>query len=499
MKHSLVVVAALALGTAQPAWAQAVLPTYLACELGTGARPVAIAAADFDRNGSADIAILDGDGDRVVVLLTDPALFAIGACREGTQTRTVTVGTAPRSLAVGDLDGNGTEDMVVVYSRFARVLAGDGFGGFTPQQPIQVAAEPQGVVTGDFDGDGFQDFIVGTGDGQTIETLYGISGGGFLSPVSTQVGQTVTAMVADDFNLDGRLDVALLSTDSGTVTVLLRDEVETRAFVKLTPFAVGAGPTAIATGDFDRNGKPDLAVTAEGTGASGDLAIFLGNGSGTFVGTLDLSTGANPAGLALGKLTPDDYLDAVVVNEGDDTVGFYVGGASPDLLTGQDPCDDSCADGCCFSTGPRVVALALLDADVLDDVVVGSNQNGTVTFFLSSDPPSTPTRTPTPTRTSTPTPSLTPTISQTPTITSTVTRTVTLSPTPSRTDTPSRTPTETLTQTPGPFALQGESCAIDGGRRGGNFFLPLLVAFGFIVLRSLWRAVRRNLPAVERR
>jgi hypothetical protein len=506
MKRHLGLIAALAFGVASVALGQgtATLPTYLPCTVETGARPSAIATANFDQNGLPDIALLDESGNQVVVLLTDPDLFAVGACREGIQRRNVAVGAEPQGIAVGDFDRNGKPDIVVVESRGARVLAGDGTGGFTSQAPIPAGSQPQSVAVGDFDGDGVQDIAVGTGSDQTVEILYGIAAGGFLEPpMSISIGQTVTSMLAADLNVDGRLDLALLSYEGGTVTVLLRDANEPRRFERLDPFEVGELPTSLATGDFDRDGNPDLAVTVRGTGLVGELEVFFGTVTNETVDftarqSFAASTGPNPSAMVSGFLNTDGWLDAVVANEGNHTIGFYVGGEEP-ILALADACDDSCSNTCCIAQGPRVVTAVRLDADALPDVVVGSEQNGTITFFLSSNPPSTPTRTPTLTPTMTWTPSLTPTITETRTPTLTPSLTPPATATPSRTPTLTRTPTITNTETPGPFSLQGSSCAIDGGRGDGNGLAPILLGVGLLVLSSLHRAGRQRRGVFPRR
>jgi hypothetical protein len=496
MKRHLGLVVALALGVTSVALGQT-LPTYLRCVVETAARPSAIATADFDQNGLPDIVVLDETGDQVVELLTDADLFAVGACREGVQRRNFAVGDEPQGIAVGDFDRNGKPDLVVVESRGARVLAGDGKGGFTSQAPIPAGSQPQSVAVGDFDGDGVQDMAVGTGSDRTVEILYGIADGGFLEPpLSVAIGQTVTSMQTGDFNLDGRLDLALLSYEGGTVNILLRDADEPRRFERLASFAVGELPTALATGDFDRDGNPDLAVTVRGTGLVGTLEVFFGkvtSGSVDFTArqSFAVATGPNPSAMVSGFLNTDAYLDTAVANEGDHTISLYVGAQQP-LLASEDPCADSCSGSCCVAEGPRVITTARLDADALPDIVVGSEQNGTITFFLSSNPPSTPTPTPTPTPTMTLPPSLTPTITQTRTPVATVTFTPTETRTRTRTPTPSRTPTITETETPGPFSLQGSSCAIDAGHGDGNGWAPILLGLGWLVLSSLRRAGRQR-------
>jgi len=485
-----------------PSLSTAALPTYLTCELTSDTRPAAIASADFDGNGGTDLALLDENGERVVVLLTSPNLFSVGACSEGTQFQSVSVGEEPQGIAVADFNNDGNPDLVVAENFGARVLAGEGNGRFSAHEPIPAGSEPQSVVTGDFDGDGVQDIAVGTGSGQTVELLYGIEGGGFQEPaVTLSVGQTVTAMATADFNLDSNLDLALLSLENGRVTVLLRDADEARKFVVSQSLGVGELPTSIVAEKFDRDAYPDLAVTTRGNGTTGELVVLFADPVSTGISfssreALHVATGPNPSAVAADDLNDDGRLDAVVANEGNHTIGFYVG-TSEDTLQLEDPCADSCNGGCCVAQGPRVLTTVRLDADASPDIVVGSEQNGAVSFLFSSNPPPTATPTPSLTQTETPTPSLTPTITTTMTPTLTPTPTATPSSTPKRTSTPTRTPTVTVTETPGPFSIQGESCAIVRGEDRGSTLTPLLFVGLFLVFRSVSR-LRRRASASDR-
>ena len=139
-----------------PALAQP-LEEYFRCDVGLVGAPVAIDTGQFDTDGSADIAVVDEAGDRVLILLTDAEAFAAGVCNQLIKSASqVGVDDGPVALGVGNLEQDGDLDIAVAEDRGAVVLAGDGQGNFTARAPIPAGLEPRSIVIADFDRDGFQ-------------------------------------------------------------------------------------------------------------------------------------------------------------------------------------------------------------------------------------------------------------------------------------------------------------------------------------------------------
>jgi hypothetical protein len=136
-----------------------------------------------------------------------------------------------------------------------------------------------------FNGDGKLDMAV-TGGGygnpaNVVTILLGNGDGTFtLAQNSTfATGSVPWAIVAADFNDDGKLDLAITNYDGGSMTILLGNRDGTFKPETGSPVAVGTNPVALAVGDFNGDGEVDLVVANQ---TDNTLTILLGNGDGTF-------------------------------------------------------------------------------------------------------------------------------------------------------------------------------------------------------------------------
>src|SRR6516162_4540243 len=141
----------------------------------------------------------------------------------------------------------------------------------------------------------------------------------FLPAVNYPVGSYPHALVTGDFNGDGRPDLAVANQSSNTVSILLGNANGT--FQPALNFATGIGPHSVAVGDFNGDGKLDI-VTAN----TSDLSVLLGNGNGTFQTPINFTlpgefppgyTGTTPVpqaprSVAVGDMNHDGRLDLVV-------------------------------------------------------------------------------------------------------------------------------------------------------------------------------------------
>ena len=101
----------------------------------------------------------------------------------------------------------------------------------------------------------------------------------------TSFGASAAAnsIVIGDFNRDGKQDLAIVNDSSNTVSILLGDGAG--HFANPTSFSIGPNPRTLAVGDFNGDGKQDLAVANYGSSCMSSVSTLLGDGLGNFVGT----------------------------------------------------------------------------------------------------------------------------------------------------------------------------------------------------------------------
>ena len=239
---------------------------------GTG--PTSLVATDFNHDGNLDLAVASSLSDYVSILIGN----GDGTFRPGPQSP-VLIHPATH-IASGDFNGDGKPDLVTIGTNIISVMLGNGDGTFQDA----VLTEPNFYVEsfgiGDFNRDGKLDVV--TAGNFTVNVFLGNDDGTFEYGASYPSAESPESIAVADFNGDHKLDLAIAPSEGGCFSVLLGNGDGTFEEPVNYPIAFGDW---IAAADFSGDGKLDLVDVNDinvGRKAAGGATVFLGNGDGTF-------------------------------------------------------------------------------------------------------------------------------------------------------------------------------------------------------------------------
>jgi dienelactone hydrolase len=274
--------------------------------------------------------------------------------------------------------GGGTSNIVFLPITLPVELS---FGGAA----LGAGSAPTSAVVDDFNGDGKLDLAVANNSGNNISVFLGKGDGTFQAPVNYGTGANpVSGMIAGDLRGNGKLDLVVPNNGGDTVSVLLGNGDGT--FQAAVNYSTGPSPTWVAVGDFNRDGKLDLVVADQNCTYNptkcgvGTFSILLGNGDGTFQAHVDHHTPQGAEGLnsvAVGDFNNDGILDLAVA------AGIGGGGTQISLLLGKD--DGTFRSGVNYTAGLNPAAITTADFNhdgKLDLAVV--NNIGSVSILLGN-------------------------------------------------------------------------------------------------------------------
>jgi len=158
------------------------------------------------------------------------------------------------------------------------VLLGKGDGTFWNKTDYGVRGRPMSVAIGDLNGDGTPDLAMPNFDWDVVSVLSGNGDGTFGAKTDFETGSRPSSVAIEDLNDDGNPDLAVANRWGGTVTVLLGNG--NGGFGTRTDLGAGSAAISVAVGDLNRDGKPDLAaVDGLYSPVNGSVSVLLNIGA----------------------------------------------------------------------------------------------------------------------------------------------------------------------------------------------------------------------------
>jgi len=196
-------------------------------------------------------------------------------------------------------------------------------------------------------------------------------GGTFAGKADYTTGSGPSSVAIGDLNGDGKADLAVANGGGTSVSVFLNNGNGT--FAGKVDYTTGSNPNSVAIGDLNGDGRADLAV-ANQNGGSNSVSVLLNNGNGTFAGKVDYTTGSNPYSVAIGDLNGDGRPDLAVANYSSTSVSVFLNNGNGTFAGKVD-----------YTAGsnPESVAIGDLNGDGRPDLAVANGGSTSVSVFLN--------------------------------------------------------------------------------------------------------------------
>jgi Ca2+-binding RTX toxin-like protein len=193
---------------------------------------------------------------------------------------------------------------------------------YSTANTLNTGVRPRSSVTGDFNGDGKSDLAISNSDSGSVSVFLSSLNGSFNTPLTYVVGQQPVSIAVGDLNNDGISDLVTANFFTNKVSILFGNG--NGVFVSTSNVIVGPSPADVAIGDFNGDGISDLALVNAGVRASVLLGDRINGGFLPSIQTFALG-GFNASSVAIGDFNGDGKSDLVTANYVSDNASILYG------------------------------------------------------------------------------------------------------------------------------------------------------------------------------
>jgi sugar lactone lactonase YvrE len=290
-----------------------------------GSSPYVLLIGDFNNDGIADIAVANNNESTSGY----SSIYILLGNGDGTFTQAgspITVGKFAYTIVMADFNRDGNADLAVVdnFTDAFYVLLGHGDGSFTTIITAEGTNTPFPIAAADFNNDGIPDLAVGDTSGQ-ISVFLGKGDGTFTAGAKFATIYDTLGFAVGDLRGDGNADIICLSGSTDPLQIWLGNGDGTFTAAPATP-ATAVNSESATIADFNGDGKPDIAIADS---VVSGVRILLGNGDGTFAAAPTISGDTDPGYVVAADFNGDGVPDLALSSRSPDVIRLSIASVTP--------------------------------------------------------------------------------------------------------------------------------------------------------------------------